>query len=101
MKELGGHEGCIEQMLRLFKDRLYRSDGSIPTDDLGLIRMDDWEMEAKIQDAVTDVWPRVNTETVDKLTDFEGYQEEFLRLFGFGINGVDYEEEVDPVVEFE
>ena len=101
MKELGGHEGCIEQMLRLFKDRLYRSDGSIPTDDLGLIRMDDWEMETKIQDAVTDVWPRVNTETVDKLTDFEGYQEEFLRLFGFGINGVDYEEEVDPVVEFE
>ena len=88
-------------MLRLFKDRLYRSDGSIPTDDLGLIRMDDWEMEAKIQDAVTDTWPRVNTETVDELTDFEGYQEEFLRLFGFGINGVDYEEEVDPVVEFE
>ena len=101
MKDLGGHEGCIEQMTRLFADRLYRPDRSIPLDDLGLIRMDDWEMEAKIQDAVTEVWPKVTTETVDELTDFDGYQEEFLRLFGFGVKGVDYEADVDPVVDFD
>lgn len=101
MKDLGGHEGCIEQMQRLFSDRLYNSDGKIPLDELDLIRMDDWEMEDKIQDAVTKVWPLVSTENLEELTDFEGYQTEFLRLFGFGINGVDYEAEVEPVVEFE
>ncbi len=101
MKELGGHEGCIEQMSRLFSDRLYKSGSPVPVDALGLIRMDDWEMETKIQDAVTDVWPKVNTETVDTLTDFEGYQTEFLRLFGFGIDGVDYEAEVEPEVDFQ
>lgn len=101
MKERGGHEGCIEQMQRLFADRLYNKDGSVPVDELGLIRMDDWEMEDKIQDAVTEVWPRVSTENLEELTDFEGYQTEFLRLFGFGIKGVDYEVEVDPVVDFD
>jgi len=101
MKERGGHEGCIEQMQRLFADRLYNKDSSVPVDELGLIRMDDWEMEDKIQDAVTEVWPRVSTENLDELTDFEGYQTEFLRLFGFGINGVDYEVEVDPVADFD
>ncbi len=100
MKELGGHEGCIEQMSRLFSDRLYSNGGTVPLDELGLIRMDDWEMEQKIQDAVSDVWPRVNTDTINELTDFEGYQSEFLRLFGFGVDGVDYEAEVEPEVEF-
>lgn len=100
MKELGGHEGCIEQMSRLFSDRLYGNSSTVPLDELGLIRMDDWEMEQKIQDAVSDVWPRVNTDTIDELTDFEGYQSEFLRLFGFGVDGVDYEAEVEPEVEF-
>ncbi len=101
MKDLGGHEGCIEQMHRLFTDRLYREDDFVPLDDRGLIRMDDWEMEPKIQEAVTEVWPKVTTETVDELTDFDGYQDEFLRLFGFGVKNVDYEADVDPVVSFE
>ncbi len=101
MKERGGHEGCIEQMQRLFSDRLYHKDGNVPLDELGLIRMDDWEMEDKIQDAVTEVWPLVSTENLEELTDFEGYQTEFLRLFGFGINGVDYEAEVEPEVDFD
>ncbi len=100
MKELGGHEGCIEQMQRLFSDRLYNQGGNVPLDELGLIRMDDWEMEDKIQDAVTKVWPLVSTENLEELTDFEGYQTDFLRLFGFGIKGVDYEAEVEPEVDF-
>lgn len=101
MKELGGHEGCIEQMQRLFSDRLYNQGGNVPLDELGLIRMDDWEMEDKIQDAVTKVWPLVSTENLEELTDFEGYQTDFLRLFGFGIKGVDYEAEVEPEVDFD
>ena len=101
MKELGGHEGCIEQMQRLFSDRLYNQGGNVPIDELGLIRMDDWEMEEKIQDAVTKVWPLVSTENLEELTDFEGYQTDFLRLFGFGIKGVDYEAEVEPEVDFD
>lgn len=101
MKELGGHEGCIEQIQRLFSDRLYNQGGNVPLDELGLIRMDDWEMEDKIQDAVTKVWPLVSTENLEELTDFEGYQTDFLRLFGFGIKGVDYEAEVEPEVDFD
>ena len=101
MKELGGHEGCIEQMQRQFSDRLYNQGGNVPLDELGLIRMDDWEMEDKIQDAVTKVWPLVSTENLEELTDFEGYQTDFLRLFGFGIKGVDYEAEVEPEVDFD
>ena len=100
MKDLGGHEGCTEQMARLFKDRLYNG-GEVPVDELGLIRMDDLEMDEPIQNAVAEVWPKVETDTVDELTDFVGYQEEFLRLFGFGIDGVDYEAEVEPEVHFE
>ncbi|MGY8693670.1 MAG: enoyl-ACP reductase FabV [Verrucomicrobiia bacterium] len=100
MKELGGHEGCTEQMARLFKDRLYNG-GEVPVDELGLIRMDDLEMDEPIQNAVAEVWPKVETDTVDELTDFVGYQEEFLRLFGFGVDGVDYEAEVEPEVHFE
>ena len=101
MKELGGHEGCIEQIQRLFSDRLYNQGGNVPLDELGLIRMDDWEMEDKIQDAVTKVWPLVSTENLEELTDFEGYQTDFLRLFGFGIKGVDYDAEVEPEVDFD
>lgn len=98
MKERGGHEGCTEQMSRLFRDRLYNG-GEVPVDELGLIRMDDWEMGEAIQSAVGDIWPKIETDTVDKMTDFVGYQQEFLRLFGFGVDGVDYEAEVEPEVE--
>jgi enoyl-[acyl-carrier protein] reductase/trans-2-enoyl-CoA reductase (NAD+) len=63
--------------------------------------MDDREMGEAIQNAVAEVWPKVETDTVDELTDFVGYQEEFLRLFGFGVDGVDYQAEVEPEVDFE
>ena len=94
MKAKGNHEGCIEQMQRLFADRLYG--GDLALDEAGRIRLDDWEMEPGIQAAVAEAWDRVSTETINELTDFKGYQEEFLKLFGFGLEGVDYGAEADP-----
>lgn len=94
MKEKGTHEGCIEQIQRLFSDRLYSD--SITFDDSGRIRIDDWEMEDDVQAAVEEAWGKVTTETIDEYTDFAGYKDEFLKLFGFGIEGVDYEAETDP-----
>jgi len=93
MKEKGNHEGCIEQMVRLLNDRLYGDD--LQLDDVGRIRVDDWEMEADIQKAVEDVWPGISSETLNELSDFAGYQSDFLELFGFGIDGVDYDEDVE------
>lgn len=100
MKELGGHEGCIEQICRLMNDRLYNK-GETPVDELGLIRMDDWEMEPKIQDLVSEIWPKIVTETIDEYCDFDGYQADFLKLFGFGFPEVDYTADVDPEVVFD
>jgi len=100
MKEAGTHEGCIEQMQRLFADQLYSANG--PTlDELDLIRMDDLEMKPEIQDKIKEIWPKVETDTIDDYTDFAGYQKEFLKLFGFHQPSVDYDVDVDPVVEFE
>lgn len=100
MKEKGLHEGCIEQMYRLYSDRLY-SDGKTQLDGLGLIRLDDWEMKPEVQDEIAEIWPKVETDTIDVYTDFEGYQREFLKLFGFGIEGVDYDEDVEIEIDFE
>lgn len=97
MKAKGLHEGCIEQMGRLFYDRLYSGSGSVPADEEGRIRVDDWEMREDVQREVAEIWPRVTTENLGELTDFAGYQEEFLRLFGFGLPGVDYDAESDPL----
>ncbi|MGC6467426.1 MAG: enoyl-ACP reductase FabV [Akkermansiaceae bacterium] len=94
MKAKGTHEGCIEQMQRLFADRLYAD--QVAVDDQGRIRVDDWEMEEDIQAAVAAAWDKVSTETIDDLTDFAGYQQEFLKLFGFGLEGVDYQADTDP-----
>ena len=97
MKERGNHEGTIEQIQRLFATHLYH--GNEPRiDEKGLIRIDDWEMEPDVQDAVREVWPRVTSENLRDITDFNGYQAEFLKLFGFGLPGVDYEAEVDSLV---
>ena len=97
MKEKGLHEGCIEQVQRLFAERLYN--GASPRlDELGRIRIDDLEMRAEVQEAVESIWPTVTTENLSAVTDFTGYHKEFLRLFGFGIEGVDYEAETDPLV---
>lgn len=98
MKELGGHEGCIEQCYRLLKQRLY--DGAeLQLDSEGRIRVDDLEMQPKIQEATAKLMAQVNTENLESITDFKGYQEEFLKLFGFGLNGVDYDK--DTTVERE
>ncbi len=97
MKEKGVHEGGIEQMQRLFATRLYTDDG-VATGDDGLIRLDDWEMRDDVQMAVADLWPKVTSENLEDLTDFDGYRADFLKLFGFGLPGVDYEADVDPMV---
>jgi enoyl-[acyl-carrier protein] reductase/trans-2-enoyl-CoA reductase (NAD+) len=99
MKEKGLHEGCIEQIQRLFAERLYNG-ASQQLDDKGRVRIDDWEMRADVQQAVEAIWPGVTTETLSSLTDIAGYRQEFLRLFGFGVGGVDYEAETEPVVPF-
>jgi enoyl-[acyl-carrier protein] reductase/trans-2-enoyl-CoA reductase (NAD+) len=99
MKERGSHEGCVEQAQRLFADRLYAA-GATPVDDAGRIRMDDYEMRGDVQGTVNEVWPKITTENLNELTDFAGYQHEFLKLFGFDRNDVDYDADVDPVVEF-
>ncbi len=100
MKAKGIHEGCIEQTQRMFVERLYAT-GAAPVDSKGRLRLDDWEMRDDVQAEVDRTWPRLATENLNDLTDFKGYQEEFLRLFGFGIAGVDYDADVDPVVPFE
>jgi enoyl-[acyl-carrier protein] reductase/trans-2-enoyl-CoA reductase (NAD+) len=98
MKEHGNHEGCIEQIYRLFAQRLYNG-ASPQLDEKGRIRIDDWEMQEDIQKAVAELWPRVTTENLESISDIKGYRSEFLKLFGFGLPGVDYTKEVDPVVE--
>ncbi len=98
MKARGLHEGCIEQCHRLFADRLYN--GANPqADEKGRIRIDDWEMKPEIQEAVAELWPQVTTENLEAISDIKGYREEFLKLFGFGLPGVDYAKETDPVVD--
>ena len=94
MKAKGSHEGCIEQMQRLFADRLYTD--AVAVDEAGRIRVDDWEMAPDIQEAVAVAWEKITTETIDELSDFAGYKKEFLKLFGFGLDGVDYSAESDP-----
>ncbi|GMU47700.1 MAG: enoyl-[acyl-carrier-protein] reductase [NADH] [Porticoccaceae bacterium] len=97
MKEAGTHEGCIEQIQGLFARQLYGADREL--DEEGRFRMDANELCDEVQAKVKELWETVTTENVDRLTDLKGYKEEFLRLFGFGIAGVDYGADVDPVVE--
>ena len=97
MKEDGSHEGCIEQLYRLFSECLYTDSPRL--DDNNRYRVDNLELDPKIQALVTELWPQVTEENLFELTDFEGYRYEFLKLFGFGCEGVDYEADVNPVVE--
>ncbi|MCF7687308.1 MAG: trans-2-enoyl-CoA reductase family protein [Cephaloticoccus sp.] len=97
MKAAATHEGCIEQMHRLFTTQMYN--GNTPIfDEAGRARVDDWEMRAEIQAAVAKIWPCVTTENLEAETDIMGYRMEFLKLFGFGLNGVDYDAETEPHV---
>lgn len=100
MKEKGLHEGCIEQIYRLFKDYLYAKQ-PLPRDEEGYIRVDDLEMRADIQEAVAAIWPQITSENINELTDVKGYCDEFYRLFGFNLPGVDYAADVDPNVKIE
>ncbi len=99
MKAQGIHEGCIEQIQRMFYTRLF--DGEFVTDDAQRIRMDDWELRESVQQACRDLWPQVTTENLSQLTDYQGYKDEFLKLFGFGWEGVDYDADVNPEVNFD
>ena len=99
MKAKGTHEGCIEQMQRLFATQLYNG-SKLQFDGAGRVRIDDWEMRPEIQDAISAIWPQVTTENLATLTDIAGYQTEFLKLFGFGLPGVNYDAEVEPHITF-
>ncbi|MCH7489445.1 MAG: trans-2-enoyl-CoA reductase family protein [Gemmatimonadetes bacterium] len=104
MKEMNLHEGSIEQIHRLFATHLYTG-GSPPllpsTDEHGLIRLDDREMRDEVQNALVPLWGTVSTENLSEIADFEGYQAEFLKLFGFGLAGIDYTADVDHQLQFE
>jgi enoyl-[acyl-carrier protein] reductase/trans-2-enoyl-CoA reductase (NAD+) len=93
MKNKGLHEGCIEQMVRLFGSRLYTG-SEIPTDEEGRIRVDDWEMRDDVQAEVSRRWDEVTEETLGEMADLEGYREDFLRIHGFSVPGVDYSREL-------
>ena len=96
MKEQGTHEGCIEQIDGLFRDSLY---GDSPyLDDEGRLRADGKELDPAVQEAVAELWDGISTENLRQRSDFEGYKREFLQLFGFEVDGVDYAADVDPDV---
>lgn len=97
MKAAGTHEGCIEQMQRLFATQMYNG-ATAKFDEAGRVRVDDWEMRPEVQAAVVKIWPAVTTENLAALTDIAGYRAEFLKLFGFGLKGVNYDAETEPHV---
>jgi enoyl-[acyl-carrier protein] reductase / trans-2-enoyl-CoA reductase (NAD+) len=98
MKAKGSHEGCIEQIQRLYSERLY-TNGGIPVDEKGRIRIDDWEMDEAVQKEVAELWKGATTENLPTIGDLNGYKSDFLNLFGFGFEGVDYAAEANEMVE--
>jgi enoyl-[acyl-carrier protein] reductase/trans-2-enoyl-CoA reductase (NAD+) len=97
MKEEGIHEGCIEQIQRLYQDRMFTGK-AIPTDDKGRIRIDDWEMRDDVQGKIAKLWLQATTESLPEIGDLPGYKQDFLNLFGFGFEGVDYLADADEMV---
>jgi enoyl-[acyl-carrier protein] reductase/trans-2-enoyl-CoA reductase (NAD+) len=95
MKAHGTHEGCIEQIQRLFAVQMYGGQG-LDFDTSGRVRIDDLEMKPDVQAEIARIWPQVTTETLESLTDIAGYRSEFLKLFGFGLPGIDYDAETEP-----
>ncbi len=92
MKRDGSHEGCIEQLYRLYAECLYNADPRL--DDEGRLRVDELELRPEVQAVVAETWAKITTENLAELTDFAGYKQEFLTLFGFGLEGVDYQADV-------
>lgn len=97
MKEAGTHENIIQHIYRLFATQL-AAGAEMNLDDAGRIRVDDWELADEIQDEVRRRWPLVTTENLPELADLEGFREDFLKIFGFGFDGVDYDAEQDPTL---
>ena len=96
MKSRGSHEGCIEQIDRLFRSSLY---GEHPlVDDEGRLRVDERELDSEVQREVATIWENISTENLHELSDFIGYRREFMQLFGFEVDGVDYEADINPQV---
>ena len=100
MKEQSTHEGCVEQMYRLFEQHLYSANPP-KRDDEGYIRIDDLEMQPDTQEKIRKLWEQVTTDNLTEETDIAGYRNDFYRLFGFNIPGVNYDKEVDPVRNIE
>lgn len=98
MKEKGLHEGTVEQMYRLFADRLYSAEGT-PVDEQGRIRIDDWELQEDVQAEVRRIWEEISTDNIYDISDLKGYNKDFFQLFGFEFDGVDYEADVNPDVK--
>lgn len=100
MKQEGIHEGCIEQIQRLYQQRLFTGQ-AVPTDDKRRIRIDDWEMRADVQEKVAQLWLQATTENLSEIGDLEGYRKDFYNLFGFELDKVDYNAETNEVVNIE
>ncbi|MCR5201945.1 MAG: trans-2-enoyl-CoA reductase family protein [Lachnospiraceae bacterium] len=98
MKEKGLHEDTCEQIYRMMHDRIYAPDGPI-TDENRFIRVDDYEMQPEIQAKISELWDEATTENVKELGDIDGYWDAFFKIFGFGIDGVDYDKDIDIHVE--
>lgn len=97
MKEQGNHEGCIEQMYRLYHDKLQKD--SVETDEEGMIRLDDLEMLPQVQDEVMKVWQTICDDNIEQAADIDGYWEDFYQMFGFRLENVDYAQDIDPNVD--
>jgi len=100
MKAEGIHEGCIEQIQRLYQQRLFTG-AEVPVDEKGRIRIDDWEMREDVQAQVAQLWEQATTENLAEIGDLEGYRKDFYNLFGFDLAGVDYKAEADEMVQVE
>jgi enoyl-[acyl-carrier protein] reductase/trans-2-enoyl-CoA reductase (NAD+) len=99
MKAKGTHEGTIEQIQRLFAERLYTEDGNVALDSAGRIRIDDWEMADDVQSEVDKLWKETTTENLSEISDIAGYRKEFFNLFGFEVEGIDYEKDANENVQ--
>ncbi|MDQ2077962.1 enoyl-ACP reductase FabV [Marinimicrobium sp. ABcell2] len=99
MKERGTHEGCIEQIQRLFVECLYSANPRLDAD--GRARVDNFELEPSVQAEVEEIWAQVTEENLFQITDYKGHHEDFLKLFGFGVEGVDYDADISPLVKTE